>query len=229
MIRRGNRIDRIKGVRELRGFTLLELVVAIAIFAIISTFVYSAYTGTVVTTERAQKKIELYQKARLVLDRISEELEQTERIRDVNNMLYSCLYGENDEINGINADELDFVSRANSYYSKENGKPALVRIHYILEPASGEKESYFVLVRREDPAIWMEDEERIKPEEFLENCDGINFEYLSDSGWVDEWDDTMDQVNQGKLPRAVRITLTLKDENGEKRDFSTTVFLPQGG
>jgi len=212
------------------GFTLLELVVAIAIFAIISTFVYGAYTGTVATEERAQKKIELYQRARLVLNRISDELEQVAAPRDKGGVhVFSYFNGTNDEINGMNADELNFVSRVNNSYSKESGKPSISRIRYRLEVASGEKKDYYVLTRREDPVFFREDEDQEKVEEFLDNCEGINFEYYSDEGWLNEWDDQINSAQQGRLPKAVRITLTLKDDEGKNRDFSTTVFLPQGG
>ncbi|OGL39483.1 MAG: hypothetical protein A3C43_07455 [Candidatus Schekmanbacteria bacterium RIFCSPHIGHO2_02_FULL_38_11] len=217
-------------IKITEGFTLLELVVAIAIFAIISTFVYGAYTGTVSTTERAQKKIEFYQKARLVLSRISEEIEQAAPPREKGEMPdFSYFSGSNDEINGVNADELRFVSRADSGYSKESGKPAIVRITYRIEVASGEGNEYYVLIRKEDPIFFREDEEREKTEEFLEKCEGINFEYYSDEGWVNEWDDQTSTGVEGRIPKAVRITLTLKDDEDKPRDFSTTVYLPQGG
>ena len=212
------------------GFTLLELVVAIAIFAIISTFVYGAYTGTVSTTESAQKKIDLYQKARLVLSRISEELEQTASPYEKGTVPdFSYFSGSNDEINGVNADEIGFVSRADSGYSKETGKPGLARIVYRLEVASGEGNEYYVLIRKEDPIFFREDEEREKSEVFIEKCEGINFEYNSDGSWVNEWDDQTTQGAEGQIPRAVRITLTLKDDEGKARDFSTIAYLPQGG
>ncbi|OGL44327.1 MAG: hypothetical protein A2149_08675 [Candidatus Schekmanbacteria bacterium RBG_16_38_11] len=214
--------------RTQNGFTLLELVVSIAIFAVISSFVYGAYTGVVFTTEKTQKKIEIYQKARLVLDRISEELEQAVPLLNKDEMACSYFYGTNDEINGTNADELNFVSRANANYSRENGKPSLLRISYNLEAASGEKEEYYVLVRREDQVFFREDQEKEKSEVFLDNCEGINFEYYSGDGWIDEWDDKENLAQIDKIPKAVRITLTLKDDEGQNREFSTTVFLPQG-
>lgn len=212
------------------GFTLLELVVAIAIFAIISTFVYGAYTGTVSTIERTQKKIEFYQNARLILSRISEELEQAVPPREKGTIPdFSYFSGNNDEINGVNADELRFVSRTDSGYSKETGKSGIVRINYHIEVASGEGNEYYVLIRKEDPIFYREDEEREKAEVFLEKCEGINFEYYSDGSWVNEWDDQTNPGGEGKIPKAVRITLTLKDDEGKPRDFSTIVYLPQGG
>jgi len=220
------------------GFTLLELIVSIAIFAIISSFVYGAYTGIDFTTSKVQKKIEFYQKARLILDRISSEIEQaaTSPTSDVIPTV-NYFVGTNDTTpDGKNADTLEFISRVNTIYVKESNKPSLTRIYYSLEVVSDseEKEDYYSLVRKEDPFFYRQDEmpeygSELKGVEFLAHCEGINFEYYSGDAWLDDWDDQDEtQPQMGKTLKAVRITLTLKDDEGQNRDLTTTVYLPQG-
>ena len=217
------------------GFTLLELIVSIAIFAIISSFVYGAYTGIDFTTSKVQKKIEFYQKARLILDRISNELEQA-ATPPTSDATVNYFIGTSDMTpDGKNADTLEFISRVNTSYVKESNKPSLTRIYYSLEVVSDseEKEDYFSLVRKEDPFFYRQDEmpeygSELKGVEFLAHCEGINFEYYSGDAWLEDWDDQETPPQMGKTPKAVRITLTLKDDEGQNRDLTTTVHLPQG-
>ena len=57
------------GNRE--AFTLLELVVAITIVSIITSFIYGVYTGSVRTINKTSEKAEIYYRERRVLARIA--------------------------------------------------------------------------------------------------------------------------------------------------------------
>ena len=66
-----------KRVNGQYGFTLLEIVVAIAIFAVIVSLIYPAYTGTYRNIEIAETQAEIYAMARTAMIRIVEDLEST--------------------------------------------------------------------------------------------------------------------------------------------------------
>ena len=56
------------------GFTLLELVIAIAILAVVLTSLYSAFSSTLDTTEAVERERDVEQAARLGLMRIADDL-----------------------------------------------------------------------------------------------------------------------------------------------------------
>ena len=56
------------------GFTLLEVVIAITIFALCITVVYSLYGSVVTVVNNVEKRVETDQGGRIVLERISDDL-----------------------------------------------------------------------------------------------------------------------------------------------------------
>ena len=60
-----------------RGFTIIELVVAITILATVSVVVVSSFTGTLRSIERAQEIADSSQVARLVMERMFSDLSST--------------------------------------------------------------------------------------------------------------------------------------------------------
>lgn len=63
-----------------RGFTLVEILVAIAAGLIIISLIYTSHSLMVRLTERESHKVELVQNGRVTLDRLTRELRQSEEI-----------------------------------------------------------------------------------------------------------------------------------------------------
>ncbi|RMF93356.1 MAG: prepilin-type N-terminal cleavage/methylation domain-containing protein [Candidatus Schekmanbacteria bacterium] len=216
-----------------KAFTLLELVVAITILSIITSFIYGVYTGSVKTIDKTSAKVEMYDKARLVLDRMAYELASAATSIDEPEPGFSSFfYGADDKTGGVDTDEIEFVARTNKGNYRFNGKPVLTRISYYLDIKRSErkkekKKRVYTLYRSEDVIFHREDFEKIKEEEFIDNCRGLNFEYRTDRGWIDNWeDDSNSKQQRGKIPKAVKITLVLTDEEDNEVKFSTIVDLP---
>ena len=57
-----------------KGFTLLEILIAIFILAIIMAIVLGPFTGIMASSREAERKIDLYQTARSVMDIISADI-----------------------------------------------------------------------------------------------------------------------------------------------------------
>jgi len=219
------------GNRE--AFTLLELVVAITILSIITSFIYGVYTGSVRTIDKTSEKAELYNRARLVLDRMANELTSAATsVYEPDEPWEAFFMGIDDKKSGIDYDDIAFVTRANRGSYSFNGRPSLTRIEYYLDMKRGERkknksERKYTLYRIEDVIFHLEDLDPDKEEEFVDDCRGLNFEYLTKRGWVDEWDDIDGGKQQkGKIPDAVRIKLTLADKGGNEVKLITIVDLP---
>jgi prepilin-type N-terminal cleavage/methylation domain-containing protein len=63
-----------RGTRAQHGFTLIEVLVSVAIFSVITVAVYSAFAGGVGAWRRAQEFSSTYQTVRLVLEDMAQEL-----------------------------------------------------------------------------------------------------------------------------------------------------------
>ena len=68
-------LTKVKSKKPRPGFTLLEVLVALAILVVIISLIYPAYTGTYRNIEAAETQAEIYQMARIALIRIIEDLE----------------------------------------------------------------------------------------------------------------------------------------------------------
>ena len=62
------------------GFTLIEMVVSLTIFSVISLSVYSSFAGGITVWRKAEEFSSVYQTARLVLDSMALELTNTVKV-----------------------------------------------------------------------------------------------------------------------------------------------------
>jgi len=216
------------------GFTLLELIVAITILAIITSFIYGVYTGSVKTIDETREKIDIYENGRMVLERMSNELRSTAVPIDKGVAPDVTFFsGTNDEIGSVHADEIQFITRSNATNYRQNGRPILMGVYYFLkteEDEEGEtmKKDTYTLMRSEEPIFSRDFMEDVKEEEFIDGCSGLDFEYYGESGWVDEWDDQDGGDQEGNVPSAIKITLSMKPKNGKEITLTTIVTIPCG-
>ena len=57
------------------GFTLLEILLALFIFTIVLSFIYTSYTGTFRIVDETEYQADIYRMARIAIERIYEDLE----------------------------------------------------------------------------------------------------------------------------------------------------------
>jgi len=118
-----------------RGFSVLEVLVATALFAVVMGGVYSLYIAMQGTFTRGEMKSDLYQNARVGLDRMVQELRMAGY--DPENALQQVAYQRFNEVRAAAASCLSFVT-----YRKHGASEKSVRVTYRV--------SHNVLQRRED-------------------------------------------------------------------------------
>jgi len=64
-----------KDAKNIEGFTLLEILIALLILATVISIIFSSYTATFRNIEEAESQAEIYQMARITLGRMQEDLE----------------------------------------------------------------------------------------------------------------------------------------------------------
>jgi general secretion pathway protein J len=200
------------------GFTLLEVLLAFFIFSIIFVTIYSSYSGTFKTVNTTENQMELYRKAAITLERISEDLRasyissQTQAQNQIGPPDgYTRFLGEDAEFNNRDADTLSFFSRIPPLFSKESETSSGQLISYSVIQGDGEDE--LVMLRSENPEFI--DETGARPGIVLsDGLQAVNFTYFDDNGEEHEnWDSESDQFS-GRLPSRVLIALQyINDEN----------------
>lgn len=215
-----------------RGFTLIEVLVAIALLAIIALLTWQASGTALVSKERFEAKDELFQGATLALSQMSRDLQGA--------ILYSKIdflgrSGSGEQRTKSiflghdqgDQDKVTFHGITHIRYLKDSKESDQAEISYYLEP-DREEPSLWVLKKRESSPPDERPEEGGNEAPLLEGVLELNFRYFDPvkGEFLDQWDSSgMDQLN--RLPRAVEIVLVLREPDTEegKFKFATTVFL----
>lgn len=217
-------------LKKNKGFTLLEVLLAFFIFSILFITIYTSYSGSFKTINMTESRMGLYRKAAITMERISEDIQASYiSVLPANSfgqpVEYTQFLGENNDINGRDADVLSFFARIEPIFDSEMGITSGQLITYDVIQGSSEDE--LVLLRSENPEFIDVTEER----EGLILCDGlqaINFSYFdADGEQHDSWDSESEE-RAGLLPSMV--TISLEFLNAENPDaplkFITSIALP---
>ena len=215
-----------------RGFTLIEFLVALTIFAAILAMLYPSYTGTFHNIETAESESETYQMARIALERMSEDLQSAyipEKAEAPENggdsTLSAAFLGQDSTLDGRDADRLQFFSEAHISL-KGNDSNGRARIVYYLKKMEGED----ALVLYRSDTLELEDQPEEETGGFV-LCDrlySIDFTFYDENGEThDFWDSSIEPfVNKLPLMVTIRLKAAKKSENGPPISFMTSVSLP---
>jgi len=217
-----------------RGFTLLEILIAMFIMAIVVSIIFTSYTGTFRVIDEAESQAEIYGMARIALQRIQEDLESAyfsqEKKPSQPGDIQPCRFeGKDRDIEGRDADTLRFFSRAHLIFDEGGVDSGTAEVSYYVKEKDG----------RDDLTLYRSDTPGFKeaPEEGTGGvvlCDGlwsIKFLYYDADGTVhDSWD-TKKEEYKGKLPVMVSVFLDFLNmaNTEEPYKFMTGVALPMAG
>jgi len=203
------------------GFTLIEVLVAFGILALVMGAVYSSVTSSLDATRYVEERSEVYQIGRQVIFRLARELSSAY----LENVGYTFFKGEHDQVEGRRMDKLSFTTLAHRMSPMPikgftDSEHAAVAYYWKIEYNEDEK-PILTLLYRESTGFGVE----IGGEEY-ELSDGLrelDIRYFQGStgSWLDEWDSQL----QGGLPTAVAISIYLTDSSGVEVPFRTIVPL----
>jgi general secretion pathway protein J len=181
--------------RKTRGFTLLEIMVALAIFGIVVAAIYASWTAIVRGAETGKKSAAAVQRSRITIRTLEDAL-MSARSFDASRDYYYFV-GENG-----NEATLSFVSKLAESFprSRRFGVFDVRRLEFKLEPGDYGKQ----LVLRQWPVLMELDiDEKEHPLVLAKNVKAFEMRFWDDKklDWLDEWT----QTNQ--LPPLVEITL----------------------
>jgi len=222
-----SRLPERQRARTPRGFTLIEVLGAIVITAIIATVIIDFYLELSRANERAVLASRAPRQAMAVLDTIARDLQETFLIQKestVDPLEHPWLFIGQER--GANS-QLLFFTRHNFTQSTQARDWDVARVAYALRD---EADGTTALWRTVLPGLPEKQEsafpEPNSPGEMLLSPDVRSFrlEYLNelDATWVAEWDSTT-LAQSGQLPLAVRIDISLspsrvRDETAPRLD-----------
>jgi general secretion pathway protein J len=191
-----------------RGFTLLELLIALTIVAVIVVIIFGALRIGIRAWEKGEKDVDIRQRQRIVLDLIKRQLAST---------CVSEVWGRDQQLVSLKGDSksVEFVSQIPMTPGNRFG---LVFVKYAVKrEKEGDKEHltfYEKNVALPDKKIVAGSPDEVDFSELMPGMKSIVFEYLKDrpdeaaSIWQKSWDPAVDKG----VPRAVRVTLKENDE-----------------
>lgn len=223
------------------GFTLLELLVAIAIFAIMATTVYGVLWRTLDGKNRAEERAELFAAGRDAVMRMADDLERALAPGTSSRGAVWFIGVPGNE--AVPTDQVGFVIDTRRERSAAGRRGGRVFVSYLLEPMPDVPRAYALLRHEEvllDP-LSQATTDSLSNEQATSNpltsdvylvdrVAGLRLRYLDPAtgSWTNSWDTTT-PVQPGQLPPGlppvVEIQLFLFDNSGGYVDFSTRVDL----
>jgi general secretion pathway protein J len=206
-----------------RGFTLLEVLIAVAVLGLIAGLTWKTFDGAADLKSRTERADERDQMARGALNRIAREVsmaflsEHYDKKRFRERPTFFKLR------DGRREADLTFTSFAHERLSLDAKESDQAVFEYSLaaDPNDGSRRDLF---RRVNPII---DEQPDRGGEKAVLCeDVLSFSIEGwdpkDREWRAEWDSNSPQrTGQILLPPRVRVSLVMKDETGKERTYST--------
>ncbi|MFC1867512.1 prepilin-type N-terminal cleavage/methylation domain-containing protein [Thermodesulfobacteriota bacterium] len=215
-----------------RGFTLLEILITIAIFAAIISILYPSYTGTFRNIKAAESQTEIYQMARITLERMTEDLESAYLPKPANGfnigegtLKSAGFFGEDSSIDGRSADRLRFISGKHLLLDEDDRAGSGKIVYYVKE---NQGEDGFILYRSDTLELGNQPEEETGGWILCESLNSINFTYHDDDGEShDSWDSASESTKE-RLPLMVSIGLEFSNRSDPESPlrFMTAVTLP---
>ncbi len=207
-----------------KGFTLIEVLVAVFIASIVLTILYASFFQIIRAKERVEQELELYHESRVVMSKMTKDIATafergnvTSESRDT-----SFQYFEGSKNGDFSTLTFTSLSRTPTPDARESDQ---TEISYFVEPLPDSE--LFALMRRDNPRMGTE----TGGTQFAlsERIVGFTLTYIGSSeldlGTDDitvEWDSN----NTLSLPDAVNINLIMRSPRGEDIEFNALVVIP---
>ncbi len=236
---------------DTKGFTLIELMLAISILAVVMGIVFSSFASSRRAYEIVEGKTEVYQLGRAVLTQIADELNASYLFLVGGQISRGLFFAKNDRTMDMDHDTLWFTSFASDdqYGAVAPGaRPEETQIAIEYGAVLGPDNDRLYLTRRLQPFM---DADNFNPRAFTGDpttfgnlaviasetnpideslryvLTGFNLFFRDGQTleWTDEWN-VLEDPTRNKIPVAVEIQLTFTDPRGRELPFVTRTEIP---
>lgn len=172
------------------GFTLLEVLIATTITALLLTATYGIFSALSRNQQRLQQQAECSYLSRVLFDRLGRELRTVINRPGVEGMIFQ---GESSE------NRMSMVLCTTSGTTDQG----IVRVRYELRP---EPDETFILMRSETPL--MQQDDRVRWVKLAGGIGALRLRFADSDNWRDNWQ----ADSHTGLPSMVEITLKMPSE-----------------
>ncbi len=208
--------------RHARGFTLMEVMVAVAITALMGTVVAMAFQTGLTAKETVEADADRYRQVRVAMNRMAREIGSAyvsdrfdlKRFRDQNDRPTNFI-GERDKL------LFTTFSHQRLYTDVKESDQAVVE-YFVESSTERDAKGRQDLKRRVNPNVDDRMDRGGNTDVLFEGVKGLEFEYWNSEKkqWDDEWDTRRTEL-KALLPTRVRITVTAVDETGKEAKYTT--------
>ena len=208
------------------GFTLLEIMIAVAILATITVLTWASLQQTFRTKSSVETRMSRYRVGRLAMDRILRDVQMAYLSKNVVPGTEQMPRTYFDGVRKADIDELRFT-----YFGHQ-------RLYADSKEADTAAVGYFGLHDRVDSrklSLWRKETRRIQTDRF-ENipgeteviCDDVvrlelSYYHPDRKEWLESWRTSTADGFPDRLPSRVRIKLIIHDDRGQDLAFSSEV------
>ena len=205
------------------GFTLVELLLALFLFALIAAVIFAAFAAVASGVDKGRQSIELYRVGRVALLHMAQEISAAMPPQAGRSIGFQGKKNPGGSETG--QDRIDFLTIPYRRYSDNVPSYETCHVAYYVTDNQYGKTALF----REEDCSGAEDErhERATRLELTDLAVGLDITYYDVDKDYDEWPPI--RGDQHLLPCRVRLALTLRDTQRYERAFLTTVTLPMRG
>ena len=194
------------------GFTLLEVVLAFTLFAVLGAILYGAFSLGHRAMEKTEVVFEGNQKFRSAVDLLGSYIRSSYPYRT--SPQDSAVFYTGDET------QAEFVSA----FSLAQGGRGMAKIRIYVEGGPGDSQS--IILEEQAPVRINQEKEAVAISNTLvlrERVSGFRLAYLDSQDERENWRERWDQDERKGLPRAVR--LSYRNENGKEVQWTFPVMM----
>jgi len=204
------------------GFTMIEMMLALAIFAFITTIMWGSFSQTASSKKAVQGEQERAHSVRVALMRMAREIEMAYISENENTAITNRRTLFVGSARG-DVDELTFSTFAHQRLraGAAEGDTSLITYYGARDP---DDKRVLNLMRRETRRLQAEDPSTLPGEGYILCPDVVRMKIAyydhKKKEWETDWS-TLDASGMPYLPTHLRMTLTVIDERGKEVNYST--------
>ncbi len=212
---------------EKRGFTLVEILVAVAIIATIVSMVYGSYFATSKSAQACKRRIAASKEGRELLGQMAQQIrcsyagsvktstthtgKGSLKKEEIQENLINYFAGSSGEMGG------EILNLVTTFSTVEEKRPGLLKVTYKFDKRTG------TLLCSQERFIDAPDNffEKKNWQPLAENIENIELAFSDGRQWLNTWD----FKEKKTLPYAVKISITFQDENYQQYQYGTTAYI----